>query len=154
MSVQKILSGGQTGSDLGGLLAAEELKIPTGGTAPKRWRTERGANPALGTRFHLTESQSGHYLMRTRVNVFESDGTVIFTRVGVLEGGSAATAAICVELNKPVIANPTIDQFRLWLADHDIQVLNVAGNRESVAPGIEQRVRQFLVEALADRGAT
>lgn len=150
----KIVSGGQTGADMGGLLAAEDLKIPTGGMAPSRWRTERGANAALASRFHLRESTSGQYLVRTRANVLDSDGTVIFTGTGNLQGGSAATAVICVEHNKPVIFNPTVDQFKWWLTRNNIQVLNVAGNRESVWPGIEQTVRQFLVEALTDSGAT
>lgn len=32
--VTKIISGGQTGADMGGLLAGELLHIPTGGTCP------------------------------------------------------------------------------------------------------------------------
>lgn len=37
----KIISGGQTGADMGGLEAAREYGFPTGGYAPKGWMTER-----------------------------------------------------------------------------------------------------------------
>ena len=36
----KIISGGQTGADMGGLLAAKDLGIRTGGWMPKGWLTE------------------------------------------------------------------------------------------------------------------
>ncbi len=42
MMVRKIISGGQTGADRGGLLAGEALKIETGGTAPPIFMTELG----------------------------------------------------------------------------------------------------------------
>ena len=38
----KIVSGAQTGVDLGGLLAAIELGLEWGGWVPKDWRTENG----------------------------------------------------------------------------------------------------------------
>jgi hypothetical protein len=150
ITMDKIISGGQQGADIGGLLAAEDLKIPTGGTAPKGYRTEGGQIASLRTRFGLKESWSGQYQVRTRTNVEDSDGTVIFTKSALLTGGSATTALACVELGKPVLLNPaTVEDFRWWLAHHGIHVLNVAGTRESHAPGMEARVRKFLVEALA-----
>ena len=45
--VIKIISGGQCGSDSGGLAAAYDLGIETGGTAPKNFRTKYGSNPKL-----------------------------------------------------------------------------------------------------------
>ena len=47
----KVVSGGQCGADLGGLLAAELLGIPTGGIAPNGFRTEKGKQPILSSRF-------------------------------------------------------------------------------------------------------
>ena len=35
-----------------------------------------------------------------------------------------------------------------WLVERDIKVLNVAGSRESKAPGIYDRVKGILVEAM------
>jgi hypothetical protein len=41
-----------------------------------------------------------------------------------------------------------MDEFRRWLEEHDIVVLNVAGNRESQSPGIAEFTREFLVQTL------
>jgi hypothetical protein len=40
-------------------------------------------------------------------------------------------------------------EFRSWLERHNIQVLNVAGARESESPGIANFTNRFLVTALA-----
>ena len=42
-----IISGGQTGADQGGLLAARKSGIQTGGWCPLGWRTELGPAPWL-----------------------------------------------------------------------------------------------------------
>jgi hypothetical protein len=39
-----------------------------------------------------------------------------------------------------------------WLDARDTHVLNVAGNRESVCPGIGERVERFLVAVLKRLG--
>jgi hypothetical protein len=41
-----------------------------------------------------------------------------------------------------------IDAFQHWLASYKVQILNVAGSRESSSPGIGQAVRQLLLQAL------
>src|SRR5262249_50548299 len=99
------------------------------------------------------ETSSRSYRSRTRQNVIDSDGTVIFGGRSLV-GGSLLTKRLCDELGKPclVLAFPaTHDQHKLftdWLAVHPIQVLNVAGARESKSPGIEEFVFDFLVSAL------
>ena len=45
MSIKKIISGFQTGADIGGILAAKRLGLETGGTMPKGFRTEDGPRP-------------------------------------------------------------------------------------------------------------
>jgi hypothetical protein len=42
-----------------------------------------------------------------------------------------------------------IEPFRAWLEAHGIEVLNVAGNRESLMPGLAQFTHDFLVRALS-----
>lgn len=42
MTLRKIISGGQTGADQGGLRAGRLLHLETGGTAPHNWMTEQG----------------------------------------------------------------------------------------------------------------
>jgi hypothetical protein len=148
--VEKIISGGQTGADRGGLLAARLLGIPTGGTAPKGWITERGPDPELGTVYGLVESTSSLYTPRTRQNVLDADGTVIFGNIG--SRGSAQTLAIARGLGRPVIVNPSVNALRKWISVNNIKVLNVAGNRESRNPGLQAKVVSFLTHAL--KGAT
>jgi hypothetical protein len=58
---EKVISGGQTGADQGGLRAAKAAGIPTGGWAPRGWLVESPhghrdiAAPWLGPVFRLVE---------------------------------------------------------------------------------------------------
>jgi hypothetical protein len=154
----RIISGGQTGADQGGLLAARELGIPSGGTAPKDWRTETGSDEQLLRSFGLIECSEPGYDARTRKNVLDSDGTLLLGSCA--SGGSALTAQFAGEAGKPFFHVPfppaavekgfetTIAEFRQWLSGFNINVLNVAGNRESQNPGLQEFTRQFLVSAL------
>ena len=132
--IHKIISGGQTGADRGGLIAGKILGIETGGTAPKGWMTEDGPYPALGHFYGLKEGPPG-YPARTRLNVADSDATLLMGNPGSL--GSALTCAICTDLNKPCLVNPTPAALMEWLDAHDVGILNVAGNRASKNPTIE-----------------
>jgi len=144
----KLISGGQTGADYISLEVAEELGIPTGGTAPKGWRTENGPNPELGTRFGLVESYSVDYMPRTRDNVRDSAGTVIFDYHN--SGGSIQTKNICVRLGRPYIINPDETALVQWLIGNNIDILNGAGNRGSKLSVFEkQNIRHILRVALA-----
>lgn len=142
----KIISGGQTGADMGGLLAARDLGIPTGGVAPKGYRTERGPQPLLKD-LGLTESPYASYQGRTADNVEAADGTVLFGNLR--SPGSALTAKLCKQAGKPWIENPTVQELRTFIINEQVQVLNVAGNRESKNPGIQAGVREILVEAFS-----
>lgn len=149
----KIISGGQTGADQGGLEAGKELGIPTGGTAPRNWVTEKGSKPELLKSFGLVEAGIKGYPFRTEMNVANSDGTVIFG--DFYSPGSKLTTRHCNSLPKPLYRvcredNPIIEKqdFLNWLKRYNIRILNVAGNRESKNPGIQKRVRNFLVEVL------
>lgn len=148
--IQEIISGGQTGADLGGLLAAEELRIPTGGWAPKGWKTEIGAAPWLGQRFHLLEHTSSDYNVRTAANVHLADVTLIF---GKSSPGSELTKSRCQKSGKPFMWNMLesesagFDMYK-FLTQQSPKIINIAGNRESVYPGICELVRKFLVDLL------
>jgi len=144
--ISKIISGGQTGADQGGLEAGKELDLQTGGTAPMGYRTEEGAMPSLGLKYRLGEDSSYLYPPRTQRNVRNSDGTVIFGQL--TSPGSKLTIRLCKDLKKPLIANPEKSDFLKWVEENNIKILNVAGNRESKNPGLQRRVREFLVEAL------
>jgi hypothetical protein len=157
MTLKGIISGGQTGADQGGLAAAQELGISTGGTAAQGWLTEDGPKPDLLQRFGLTECREPGYPARTKQNVLDADGTLL---VGPYRtGGSELTARIARENNKPLfhlayakgaIIHPQderLEEFRYWLTRYNIQTLNVAGNRESTSPGIQAFTRVFIVAA-------
>ncbi|MGM9508816.1 YpsA SLOG family protein [Larkinella sp. GY13] len=149
MQVDKLISGGQTGVDQIGLEVARSLGIPTGGTAPKGYKTETGPNLEL-IAFGLVESHSASYPVRTRQNVLDSDGTVVF---GDPEsGGTKLTIQTAHQLRKPVLVNPTAFEFREWLLNLEIRVLNVAGSRESKLTEVQsERTRQTLRQALEFR---
>ena len=153
----RIISGGQTGADQGALLAARALGISTGGTAPQGWLTEAGPQEELLRGFGLVECEQPGYDSRTRANVLEADGTVIFGSYAT--GGSALTARLVRNAGKPFFcvafpkpkgkqAADKVAEFREWLAENEIRTLNVAGNRESQNPGLQEFVRKFLIEAL------
>jgi hypothetical protein len=146
MRLKRIISGGQTGADYGGLLAARALEIPTGGHAPRGYWTEKGANKSLAL-LGLIESESSNYRVRTQANVDLSDGTVIFAD-RPSSPGTRMTIRMCKQTNKPFVLNPNRDQFLNWLSEYQVECLNVAGNRESKAPGIQKRTHDFLVDAL------
>ncbi len=156
--IKKIISGGQTGADQGGLEAGKELGLQTGGTAPAGYRTELGPRYDLLRGFALTEGLKGStiaddYRSRTEQNIKDSDGTIVFG--DFYSPGTRMTIAYCSHSRKPLYRvcredNPIIEKTDLlkWLDRNNINVLNVAGNRESKNPGLKKRVRNFLITVL------
>ena len=154
----KIVSGGQTGVDRGGLQAAMDLGLAWGGWAPKGWRAEDGAIPPL-YRANMQEHASANYLGRTRRNVVDSHATLIITNTYPLSGGTLKTRFFCeAALRSHFVVSlgetDAVGKVQRWLAqffaiEHPMPfVLNVAGPRESKASGIQKRTRKFLVEVL------
>ncbi|MDP3768302.1 MAG: putative molybdenum carrier protein [Dehalococcoidia bacterium] len=156
--LRRVISGGQTGADQAGLLAARRLGLDTGGWAPKGWRTTRGAMPSLAA-LGLHECASSDYPVRTDANVRDSDGTVIFLRYE--SPGEKCTRAAVARHNKPCVIIAIGDLFDPqdravwlhtfveWIYKHEIHILNIAGNSEETDPGIGSIVENFLMLALA-----
>jgi len=151
--IEKIVSGGQTGADRAGLDAAIAAGVPHGGWCPAGRRAEDGRIPR---RYALKETATPAYPARTKMNVRDSDGTVIFTLRG-MGGGSALTADMARELEKPCLSleleeledADAADRVAAFISHQEIRVLNVAGSRESTEPGIYARVLEvmtFLLE--------
>ncbi len=135
--VAKIISGGQTGVDRGALDAALELGIPHGGWCPLGRRAEDGV---IDPRYQLSEDDSPRYESRTERNVVESDATLVFHR-GPYTGGTSLTIRLAKSFGRPCLtvdlgSQPSIAEIRDWLRRHHVQILNVAGPRESQQPGI------------------
>lgn len=155
MGLNKIISGGQTGADLGGLIAAKDCNIPTGGHCPKGWKTEDGPNLELGVVYGLVEDTSFSYVPRTKLNVKNADGTVIFSQDwGSI--GTKLTVDTCVNLGKPYIkidpSNLELNEKELaeWILKNNVKILNVAGNRESKSVGIGRFVMEFMKKTILE----
>lgn len=149
--LMRVISGGQTGADQGGLEGAKMSGVETGGMAPRGYRTSSGPQPDLEGRFGLEESKWDAYHSRTRHNVYHSDGTVIFG--DPISPGSMLTYRLCREYKKPrlQILYPGMTRISAegllaqWCVLHCIEVLNVAGNREDKNPGIQVFVSRVVL---------
>jgi len=150
MPLKKIISGGQTGADQGGLVAGKKLLLETGGTAPFNWMTDNGPLPELEQQFGLVAGPYDRaiYPIRTKRNVEDSDGTVLFGRMH--SPGSKLTIRFCKDLGKPYTVNANSRVLKRFVEINDIQTLNVAGNRESRNPGITMSTTKTLVEAFEE----
>ena len=146
----RIVSGGQTGVDRAALDVALELGLDCGGFCPRGRRADDGRIPE---RYPLIETSSRGYAQRTSWNVRDSDATLVL-HLGRLQGGTALTLRLARRLGRPCLAvdlgsDPHAARtIRDWLGRSRPRVLNVAGPRESVAPGIAARVRTILRAAL------
>jgi hypothetical protein len=158
--VIRVISGGQTGADRGGIDAAVDLGIATGGHAPRGWRAEDGVIP-VELRAGMMTTESPHYFVRTRLNVEVADGTMVISFSSPLPpGGSRDTIALARRVGKPYhhvtllqsgrLTNFVLERARAWLAEHGVRVLNVAGPRESREPGIRAATRQAIVRILTE----
>jgi hypothetical protein len=147
----KLISGGQTGSDLAGLKVAKKLGIATGGWIPRGFKTERGLNPSLA-QYGLVETENESYHPRTFYNVRDSEATVYFASKWN-SPGTKATLRAAYQLKKPVLK---VDlslplphaQMVKWLNENNVKVLNVAGHRESVHPGVGDFVEEYLTQVI------
>lgn len=150
--VRKIVSGGQTGIDRAGLDAALEAGISCGGWCPKGRRSEDGTIPDY---YPLTETTAKNYQKRTEMNVVDSDATLILCE-GKPTGGTMLTIKFAQKHDKPylvvdLLAGADVTSVKNWLVSNVVQVLNVAGPRESKHHGIHQRGKDFLMDVLCDR---
>lgn len=140
--ILKVISGGQTGADQGGLLAAWERCIPTGGWAPANYRTITGPCHVLEV-LGLQQTDSRGYSDRTLRNVEEGDVTLIFGH-DLTSPGSRQTADDAAKVGKPFFkfefplgttANvkeiPLIEAAVDFILQHRPLVVNVAGNRDT-----------------------
>lgn len=148
--VDKIVSGGQTGVDRAALDAAIFLCIEHGGWCPHGRLSEGGAIPV---EYRLKETQSADYSERTKLNVRDSDGTLLLVPEGWqnLGDGTVLTVDELKKIKKPFkLINPfnreNFDDVVTWLYINQICTLNVAGPRESKSEGIYVAALEYLKE--------
>ena len=133
--IKRIVSGGQTGVDRGALDAALAAGVDCGGWCPRGRRAEDGLIPAL---YPMTEAPGARYIARTKLNVRDSDGTIVLAP-GAPSGGTRATIEHASRLGRPclVLDLASIDDMEAvsaatrWVETEEISVLNVAGPRAS-----------------------
>ena len=153
-----VISGGQTGVDRAALDVALALGLACGGWCPRGRAAEDGP---IDLRYPLRETAGADPAQRTRLNVRDADGTLILAP-GEPSGGTALTRRIAIEMGKPHLvidpaqapAEDACAEIRRWIDDHDINVLNVAGPRESECPGIYGQARRLLTALLAPAAGT
>lgn len=162
--LRKVISGGQTGVDQGALNWAITNNIPHGGHCPRGRKSERGKIPEC---FNLIETASADYWERTVLNVQNADATLLITR-GYPSGGTASTMYHCKRTGKPYLV-ADVKRLELicgtlqadcktqedlaryvanWLWDMKVEILNVAGPRDSKQPDIGLEVKTLMDRVL------
>ncbi|HSR54099.1 MAG TPA: putative molybdenum carrier protein [Acidobacteriota bacterium] len=146
----KIVSGGQSGVDRAALDRASEAGLARGGWCPRGRRAEDGAiDPA----YPLRETPSAESSQRTEWNVRDSDATLVLTLPQARSRGTDLTLEVArrqgrpcrvVDLERP----PKKKAIKEWLRAHQVGILNVAGPRESEAPGVYAAASRFLEQLL------
>ena len=151
----KIVSGGQTGVDRAALDFAMRHGLKHGGWCPHGRLAEDGIIPPV---YHLRETDSADYDERTEKNVLDSDATFIVVRAKELSGGTAFTKTCAEHHGRPLLVIYERDglsqgaaALSKFLRQNKIRTLNVAGPRESQAPGLGKFVSELLAAVL---GAT
>jgi len=146
--IRKIVSGGQTGVDRAALDMALELGISCGGWCPKGRKARDGVIPEC---YPLRETDTAGYMKRTKMNVLDSDGTLILY-LDALAGGSEFTFEFARKRNKPVKAidmathQESYSQVIEWIKRSDIQILNIAGPSEKDELNIHGQTSHYLRE--------
>ena len=141
----KIISGGQTGVDRAALDFALENNINCGGWCPKDRMAEDGIIPG---RYPLIETDSDNYNIRTRKNVLEADGTLIFF-LNQQDDGTKTTKKLCDKYFKSTLQvklteSLDFNTINAWVKQNNIRILNIAGPRESNDPGVYSATLKFL----------
>ncbi len=148
----KIISGGQTGVDRGALDAALDLGVEVGGWCPHGRRAEDGKIPEKYA--FLVETPQPAYLQRTEWNARDADATLIL-HAGEMGPGTKATIRLCtrrhkahlvVDMRDKRLVRETVD----FLAANMVNVLNVAGPRESGNEGIGELARGFVTAIIQE----
>jgi hypothetical protein len=160
-----ILSGGQTGVDRAALDAALAAGLESGGFCPKGRLAEDGPIP---NGYPLSETVESDPALRTRANIEAADATLILVMEGDRQRwgpgtqlteyharhlGRALHVAVLGGADDGALALlEALKQTRAWLATNGVRVLNVAGPRESLSPGVYRHAYAFLAQLFAAPG--
>lgn len=135
--------------------AAKSVGYETGGWMPNGCRTEHGDKPEYIDLYGMKMTRSANYQTRTSCNILESDLTLLLYR-NLKSPGTELTVRLARANNKRLLMvrleNKTWDIGVLNLSQtihgFDPKIINVAGNRESQAPGIQKCAEFYLRRVL------
>lgn len=152
--IESIVSGGQTGADRAALDIAIELHIEHHGWCPNGRAAEDGV---IDSKYNLKETISSDVSERTKLNIRDSDGTLIFIPSSPIKvtDGTILTIKEVYEREKPHLIidflqnNNINDLLKNWIEKNNIKILNVAGPRESQYPGTYQIIHSIFKGAVA-----
>lgn len=154
--VVRLVSGGQTGADRAAVDFAITNGIDYGGWVPLGGWAEDYPDPpgVLAAYAGFREAPSPDPDVRTELNVRDSVATLIveFAGSGLWSPGTQHTMEIAEELGRPlVVVDPSgaagSAELEVFLGRLGSGLtLNVAGPRESEAPGMYQASRAYLAE--------
>lgn len=142
-SLPVVVSGGQSGVDRAALDAALSLGLAAGGWCPRGRQAEDGT---IAERYRLRETPLARVAQRTLWNVRDSDATLVLAD-GRPRGGTLTTLRAAAGRRPLLVVAPRRRPGRralAFLVRHRVRRLNVAGPRESEAPGIYWAARKFL----------
>ena len=146
--IHTISSGGQTGVDRAALDLAMSMGKNIEGWCPKNRLAEDGPLP---TYYPLKETESDQVEVRTEKNVNETEATLILAYGQNYDKGTLYTITQCRKYNKPILeldlsmkSSVQGSHFSEWISKHEIQILNIAGPRESSSPGIYKAAYNLL----------
>ena len=156
----KVISGGQTGADFAGLVAAKAIGLQTGGCMPKGYKTLQGPRPDYRELFDIREHESSSYRSRTFENVRDSDATLRLAH-DFTSAGERCTLKAIMQYQRHYLdvqfilgdegmhmgTDRTAEDVAGWINSGEYQVLNVAGN---AGIWFETRVEAFLEEVFRE----
>jgi hypothetical protein len=149
----RIVSGGQTGVDRAALDFAIQHGFEHGGWCPLGRVAEDGVIPPV---YRLRATDSPEYDERTEKNVVDSDATLIVVRERELSGGTSFTKTCAEQHGRPLLVIRETEglvqgatALSKFLRRNEVRTLNIAGPRESQAPGLGKFVVELLEAALA-----
>lgn len=150
-----IVTTGDAGAARGALEAADELGLKVGG-----WTAMSAVPPAYAERLRPTLAPR----MAARLNVQDSDGTLIVSFAPELAAGGPAAYAdeavahqrkaslhvVLPDGGRSAIPEDVRKGVLAWVAEEKIATLHVTGPREAEEPGIQQAIRDALVWIFED----
>lgn len=142
----KVISGGQTGADRGGLDGALDAGVDIGGWCPLGRRADDGRVP---DQYPLKETPQPAYLQRTEWNIRDADITLICHQ-GEMGPGTKATIKLATRMRKAHLVVDLRDRgdknhaFVTMATEPALVIVNIAGPRETLSPGVQEKTREFV----------